>query len=74
MIRVDRKPNEPIDKLLRRFKKRCEKEDLIKDMKKIEYYESDSVRRRRAKRKLEKRLEKEKTEGTSPKEDFTFWE
>jgi len=74
MIRVDRKPNEPFEKLLRRFKKRCEKEDLVKDMKKQEYYESKGVRRRRAKRKTEKRFEKEKIEGTSVKDDFSFWE
>ena len=58
-IRVERRGNEPIEKMLRRFKKRCEKEDLVKDIKKNEYYESKGTRRRREKRKLMKRLEKE---------------
>lgn len=62
MIRITRRDNENIDKMIRRFKKRCEKEGLIKDMKRVEYYESPSEKRRRERRKLEKRLEKERNE------------
>lgn len=62
-IRVERRGNEPIEKMLRRFKKRCEKEGLIKDLKKNEYYESPSERRRRDKRRLLKRLEKERQQN-----------
>lgn len=51
MIRVNRRDNESIDKLLRRFKKKCDKEGLIKDIKKNEYYESKGTRRRRNKLK-----------------------
>ena len=36
-----------MDKLLRRFKKVCEKEGLSKDVRKNAYYEKPSVRRRR---------------------------
>lgn len=63
MIRVTRRDNEPIDKMLRRFKKRCERENLTKDMKKMEYYEKPSERRRRENQRLKKRLEKEARES-----------
>ena len=37
--------------MLRRFKKLCEKEGLTKDIKRKEFYEKPSERRRRAARK-----------------------
>jgi small subunit ribosomal protein S21 len=46
-IRVEGRPGESMDKLLRRFKKVCEKEGLSKDVRKNAYYEKPSVRRRR---------------------------
>lgn len=46
---------ESLEKLLKRFKKKCEKEGLIKDMKRSSYYEKPSERRRREERKMEKR-------------------
>lgn len=62
-IRVERKDNrEPLEKLLKRFKKKCDNADLLKDYRKNEYYESKSEKRRRDKRKLLKRLEKERKE------------
>jgi small subunit ribosomal protein S21 len=60
MIRVKTRSNEPIEKTLRRFKKRCEKEGLTKDIKKSAYFEKPSEKRRRWQRKLEK--EKKKVE------------
>lgn len=51
MIRVEARNGEPLEKTLRRFKKRCEKEGLTKDIRKKEYYEKPSERRNRAKRK-----------------------
>lgn len=62
-IRVERRDKEPIEKLIRRFNKRCEKEDLIKDIRKHEYFESNSIVRRREKRRLEKRIAKERKES-----------
>lgn len=59
MINVKRRDKEPIDKLLRRFKKRCEREGLIKDIRKTEYYEKPSVKKRRETQRLKKRIEKE---------------
>jgi small subunit ribosomal protein S21 len=61
-IRVERRHGESNEKFLKRFKKKCEKEDLVKDMKRIEYHESKGVRKRRERRKLMKRIEKESLE------------
>ena len=54
MIRIKTRSNEPIEKTLRRFKKRCEKEGLTKDIKKAAFFEKPSEKRRRWLRKLEK--------------------
>ena len=55
MIKVKARGNESLDQLLRRFKKMCEKEGLIKEMKRTSYYEKPSERRRRRIRKSIKR-------------------
>jgi small subunit ribosomal protein S21 len=47
--------SESLEKLLKRFKKKCEKEGLIKDIKRSSFYEKPSERRRRKQRKMEKR-------------------
>jgi small subunit ribosomal protein S21 len=60
MIRVEVRNGEPLEKTLRRFKKRCEKEGLTKDIKKCMYYDKPSERKRRELRKLEKRLAAER--------------
>ena len=39
MIKVKSRGNETAEQMLRRFKKLCEKEGLIKDMKRVSYYE-----------------------------------
>lgn len=59
MIRVEARGGEPLEKTLRRFKKRCEKEGLTKDIKKAMYYDKPSERKRRELRKLQKRLSQE---------------
>ena len=46
-IRVEGRPGESADRLLRRFKKMCEKDGLSKGIRKNEYYEKPSVRLRR---------------------------
>lgn len=61
MIRVKSRGNESLDKLMRRFKKKCEKEGLIKDIKRSSYYEKPSERRRRKVRKSQKRVAKQQT-------------
>jgi small subunit ribosomal protein S21 len=56
MIKVKSRGNETVDQMLRRFKKLCEKEGLIKDMKRVSYYEKPSEKRRRRLRKAQSRL------------------
>jgi small subunit ribosomal protein S21 len=65
MIRVEARTGEPMEKTLRRFKKRCEKEGLTKDIKKNLYYDKPSEKRRRESRKLEKRIAGEKLEAAA---------
>lgn len=52
--------NEPIDKALRRFKKECQKTGVLAEVRKREYYEKPSVKRKRkmeaAKRKQRRRM------------------
>lgn len=55
-IRIKSRGNESVQQLLRRFKKLCEKEGLTKDIKRRQYYEKPSERRRRAERKTAQRL------------------
>lgn len=63
-IRVKARSGETVEQLQRRFKKLCEKEGLTKDIKRKEFYEKPSERRRRAMRKsLNRRL---KTEQFGP--------
>ncbi len=59
MIKVESRQGEPLEKTIRRFKKRCEKEGLTKDVKKAMFYDKPSERKRRELRKLQKRLAQE---------------
>jgi len=47
MAGVHVKENEPIESAIRRFKKQCEKAGILQELKKREYYEKPSVRRKR---------------------------
>ena len=51
MIKVRARSGESIQQMMKRFKKMCEKEGLIKDIKKQSYYEKPSEQRRRRMRK-----------------------
>lgn len=55
MIKVKARGNESVEQMIRRFKKMCEKEGLVKDIKRNSYYEKPSERRRRRMRKSIKR-------------------
>ena len=63
MIKVSGSGSEPLEKVLKRFKKKCEKEGLIKDIKRSSYYEKPSERRRRKERKMIKRAQKAESAG-----------
>ena len=62
-IRIKSRQNESVGQMLRRFKKLCEKEGLTKDIKRRQYFEKPSERRRRAMRKTIQRLARV---GTAP--------
>ncbi len=47
MTKVRVKTDEPFEKALRRFKKKCNKEGLMQRLKEVKYYEKPSERRRR---------------------------
>jgi len=51
MIKVKARGGESIHQMMKRFKKMCEKEGVIKDIKRQSYYEKPSERRRRRARK-----------------------
>ena len=54
-IRIKTRQGESVGQMLRRFKKLCEKEGLTKDIKRKQYFEKPSERRRRAQRKRSRR-------------------
>lgn len=59
MAEVKVTENESIDRALKRFKKECEKHGIMAEIKKREYYEKPSIRRKRKRlaaiRKIKKR-------------------
>jgi small subunit ribosomal protein S21 len=63
-IRVKSRSGESVEQMQRRFKKLCEKEGLIKDIKRKEYYEKPSERRRRDMRKAIGRRIREQMEAS----------
>lgn len=52
------KDNEPFDVALRRFKRTCEKANIMKDVKEKEFYEKPTAKRKRKKAAAKKREEK----------------
>ena len=55
-IRIKSRHGESVGQMLRRFKKLCEKEGLTKDVKRKQYCEKPSERKRRAVRKSVSRV------------------
>jgi small subunit ribosomal protein S21 len=55
MIRVRARGDEPLELLLKRFKKICEKEGLTKEIKRTSYYEKPSEAKRRKVRQMIKK-------------------
>ncbi|MHC4292832.1 MAG: 30S ribosomal protein S21, partial [Planctomycetota bacterium] len=51
MLKVKARSGESVQQMIKRFKKLCEKEGLIKDMKRNAYYEKPSEKNRRRVRK-----------------------
>ena len=57
MIKV--RDGESLDSALKRFKKQCQKFEIMKDFKRHEYYESKSLKRRRKHENHLKRVARE---------------
>ena len=51
MSRVEVKSNEPLERALRRFKRKIEKEGILKQIKARKHYEKPSERKRRKRKK-----------------------
>ncbi len=51
MIKVRARAGESVQQMVKRFKKMCEKEGLIRDIKRNSYYEKTSEKNRRKRRK-----------------------
>ena len=47
MTKVRVKSDEPFEKALRRFKKKCNKEGIMQKLKELKYFEKPSEKRRR---------------------------
>jgi small subunit ribosomal protein S21 len=56
MLKVKSRAGESVQSMLRRFKKLCEKEGLIRDMKRNAYYEKPSEKNRRRMRKAQRTI------------------
>jgi small subunit ribosomal protein S21 len=54
MLKVKSRTGESVQQMIRRFKKLCEKEGLIRDMKRSAYYEKPSERNRRRVRRSQR--------------------
>jgi small subunit ribosomal protein S21 len=54
VLKVKMRSGESVQQMIRRFKKLCEKEGLIRDMKRTAYYEKPSERERRRMRKAQR--------------------
>lgn len=59
MIQVKVRPNEPIERALKRFKKKFEKSGILKDFKKNEYFIKPTEERRIRKAQSVKRVRKQ---------------
>ena len=59
MIKIVPRRNESVQAMLRRFRKLLEKDGIIKEMKRRDYYEKPSEERNRVKRKIKQEKEKE---------------
>jgi small subunit ribosomal protein S21 len=51
VVKVRPRGNESVQQMLKRFKRLCQREGLIRDMKRHSYYEKPSERKRRQSRK-----------------------
>lgn len=58
MSEVRVKENESLDSALKRFKRNCAKDGVLSDLRKKEYYQSPSVKRRKKSEAARKNMKK----------------
>jgi len=58
MVRVRVRKNENTEKAMRRFKRKVEREGIMRDIKKKRYYKKPSVRKKEKRKLAEKRRRK----------------
>ncbi len=63
MLKIRSRGNETVEQMLKRFKKLCEKEGLIKEIKRNSYYEKPSERKRRQLRKAQRQTIRKQRAG-----------
>ena len=66
MVKVKPKPGEQIERTIKRFKRLCENEGIIREYRRHESYETPSQSRRRKHMQAIKRKEKEKEALNTP--------
>jgi len=67
-IKVVPRPGEKIQLVMKRLKKICEKEGVIKEMRRQEFYEKPSDKRRRAKMRSVKNAQRAREELNNPQQ------
>ena len=70
MVKIRVRDNESISKALRRFKRLCDNEGIVKDYRRHEYYETPSQIKRRKRAMNQKRREKEAKEAEKQKPEY----
>jgi len=65
VIKIKVKPNEPFEKVIRRFRKKVETEGIMREIKKRKFYMTKSEKRREKRKLAEKR--RKKTENRNSK-------
>ncbi len=67
MTKIEVGDNEPIEVAIRRFRKKCERDGINREMKKRSFYEKPSLKKKRRKeamlRKIQKRIRKQQAKG-----------
>ena len=58
MVLVKVRENESIEEALRRFKRECERDGIMQEIKRREYFESPSVKRKKKSAEIKRKLKR----------------
>jgi len=61
MVVIRIRESESLEEALRRFKRECERDGLMQEIKRREYYESPSIKRKRKAADLKRKLRRRKS-------------